>query len=268
MERCVNFFDPCIYSEVCTDEDLDNLVYFGTDRAVICAHAPTRFERASELIGYLESLTESARERFTRAGLHTHVALGVHPQAAPRRAYDEVWRALPALLADPAVCAIGEVGIDEATPAEYALLERQLRLASTHNLPVLIRLPQRNRSAVLRQLTACARRAAVPFERVMITNPTPADLQRLLTLGVFARVSHHPPELNVSALWTQLAPHVAQVCLSAGMAEGQGDVLAISKAAVALKEAGVDAHTIEQLVTQNAARFLSRSEPASSRSAL
>ena len=85
---------------------------------------------------------ESSRRALELSGAFPmlHAAVGLHPWQADAGA-DCDW--LPALLADPHVCAIGEIGIDGSRDganlaAQTALFRRQLALAREHDLPVLL----------------------------------------------------------------------------------------------------------------------------------
>src|SRR5690606_11597564 len=99
-------------------------------------------------------------------GLRPLFALGVHPDAAPTRAFYSLWRELPNLLAQPDVVAIGEIGVVEGSSRAYGLLEHQLRLAARLDIPAIVRIPSRNAAAVLRQTRACVGRADLDPQRV------------------------------------------------------------------------------------------------------
>ncbi len=87
----------------------------------------------------------SSRAAIALARLHPELidaAVGVHPHfsAAPTAAE---WDALSVLAADPAVVAVGEIGLDfhrdlSARDAQRAALDRQLAMAASVGKPVLV----------------------------------------------------------------------------------------------------------------------------------
>ena len=257
------FFDPYLYSDVRSDQDLENLVYFGTHAVVICAHAPRTFEDGPRLLQYLEQLRTREALRVREAGLSCHVALGVHPHAAPKRAFDEVWEALPSLLECPSVVALGELGVDAATPSEYEHLERQMRLAVELDRPCLVRLPIENRRAVWRQILACCRRASLSPSRVLVTNAAADQLPMVLSPGCYAVVNPAAEDFDAEQSLKTDQKYPGRLCLSAALTEGPGDVLAIDRGALSLRRAGANAELTQRLSVENAERFYGI-EPVSS----
>lgn len=87
---------------------------------------------------------EDAADAIALARAHgdIKVAVGFHPQWIDHRPPD--WtRMLERMLSDPAVVAVGEIGLDyhrrsDNKPAQKEAFRSQLDLAATHNLPVVI----------------------------------------------------------------------------------------------------------------------------------
>ena len=124
---------------------------FDSDRAALMAALP-----AGGVVGVLECATHSGDARAVLALAHeypfVHAALGIHPEslieedAATVAVYHGDWRAelaaLRPLFDDPAVIAVGEIGLDHHWPVpageQYALFEAQLTLAAELGLPCSI----------------------------------------------------------------------------------------------------------------------------------
>lgn len=246
----MKFYDPLIFSDSRTDEDLDNLRYFGTSHVVTSSHAPQRFESSSALLSYFERLMSTEVRRLREFGLIPHVALGVHPDAAPRRAYHELWRELPLLLREPPCVAVGELSVSRSgSEEEYHLLEGQLRLAHELALPAMLRLPTRNTEAVLKQVVGCVRRSGQPSERVVVSagSMSEALVTRLQAVGFVVMVT------EVACLGPDV--DLRKTLFSAGLREGPGDVLATLRGALTLRDEGRDWRVIERLVYGNALNF-------------
>ena len=92
--------------------------------------------------GWDVASSAAALELAARHGPMLDAAVGVHPHHAA--AMDEAgWARLDALAAEPAVRAIGEIGLDHfralsPPEAQREALARQLELAARHDLPVLV----------------------------------------------------------------------------------------------------------------------------------
>src|SRR5699024_7927450 len=111
---------------------------------------------AAGVTGVLECATHSGDAPRVLALAHkypfVHAALGIHPESlgeenAPTVAvYHGDWRAelaaMRPLFDDPAVAAVGEIGLDHHWPLpaqeQYDLFEAQLRLAAELDLPVSV----------------------------------------------------------------------------------------------------------------------------------
>lgn len=124
---------------------------FDADRDAVMRALPE-----NGVVGVLECATHSGDAAGVLALAHrypfVHAALGIHPESlgeqdAPTVAvYHGDWRAelaaLRPMFDDPAVAAVGEIGLDHHWPLpareQYDLFEAQLRLAAELDLPVSV----------------------------------------------------------------------------------------------------------------------------------
>lgn len=124
---------------------------FAADHEEIMAALP-----AGGVCGVVECATHSGDAGAVLALAHkypfVHAALGIHPEslieedAATVAVYGGDWRAelaaMRPLFSDPAVVAVGEIGLDHHWPVpaaeQYALFEAQLALAAELGLPCSI----------------------------------------------------------------------------------------------------------------------------------
>lgn len=124
---------------------------FDADRAALVREMET-----DGVMGVLECATHSGDAAKVLELAHTvpyfHAALGIHPEslieedAATVAVYHGDWRAelaaMRPLFEDPAVVAVGEIGLDHHWPVpqqeQYDLFEAQLQLAAELNLPVSV----------------------------------------------------------------------------------------------------------------------------------
>ncbi len=127
----------------------------------------------------LEDSAEAAA--LCRNRPHLRCAVGVHPNYTPNVALDQLPR-LRGLAADPAVVALGEMGLDyhydTPKPHQAAVFEAQLQLASELNLPIVIHCRQAvdDCLAILRQFPS------IPGDFHCFTG-TPEEARRILDAG-------------------------------------------------------------------------------------
>lgn len=261
----MKIFDAHVYADDRPDADFSNLRWFDVERVLLCAHAPHSFQTAGELMAYFQHLLDVETVRVEQLGLDVHVALGIHPDAVPRRAHYELWRELPLLLEDPRVVALGEIGLVDATPREWSLVERQLRLLGESGVdkPAVFRLPTaadaRTRRGAVAKLARLVDTHGVPRGNVLVQHVDWLTIDPVEEAGFYAGLTTGPLFLSVEDA-LRVAVHHDRRRLVAGSAlrSGGADVLALPKLAVALGEAGIPRAEIERIVYGNAMRLFIR----------
>lgn len=253
------YFDAHIRTDCIEDDVLENLLHFGVAKVLLAAHAPAPFEVAGDLLAYFGGLVSNEFHRLRRVGLTPVVALGVHPDAVPRRAHYEVWRELPSLLADPAVVAVGELALTDESEAQEALLRRQLEIAAEADLPVLVTAASRERARHVRRILALLEESPVQASRVMVNHIDFTCLRPVLEAGCWAGVTVGPMHLEQAAATDLIgryrAEAVDRVIVNSGLRPGPADVLALPKLALGLTEAGLTQSEVRRLVWGNAERL-------------
>jgi uncharacterized protein len=255
----VKIFDAQIRSDVCSDADLQNLHYFGTDEVVTTAHAPRDFERAEDLLGYFDDLVAQEHRRLEQLGITGHVALGVLPGARPRRTHLEVWQELPYLLEQPEVVALGEVGVFEQTDGQWDLFERQIDIARQAAPLAVIATPPRDlRVNMTYKMMQRIEKVGMPPEMVMMNRLDERLIETVVRDGFVAGVAVGSPNLEPRKAAQALADVVdrlgsaERIVMNSALRTGGIDVLGIPKTVVALQDLGVDTRTITRLAYGNA----------------
>lgn len=264
----MKIFDAQLRSDVCSDADLQNLHYFETERVITTAHAARHFERAEDLLEYFDGLTSDEYARLERAGLEPHVALGVLPDARPRRAHFEVWRELPFLLEQPEVVAVGEVGAWADEEEHWELFERQIRIAyEAGPMPVIATPPADLRVNMTYKMMQRIEKIGLSPDLVLMNRLDERLIETVVRDGFVAGVSVGSSDLEPREAARVLEETIdrlgsaERIVLDSSMRAGGSDVLSIPKTVVALQDRGVDTRTIERLVYGNAkSLFLRRAE--------
>lgn len=257
----MKIFDAQIRSDTRTDDQLRNLHYFETERVVTSAHARAGFERADDLLAYFDELVTNETARLRRCGLIGHVALGVLPDARPRRVHYEVWRDLPFLLQDDAVVAVGEVGAWEDDADHWELFDRQVKIAIEANLPMIVRPPANLRvNMTYKMMSRLERLGADPSQCVM-NHLDDRLVSTVVSEGFVAGIAVGYQHIEPRAAAVMIADALEatsddeRIILSSSLQRGAADILGIPKTIVSLGEADVPTATIERLAYGNAMRL-------------
>ena len=261
----LKIFDPIVRSRTQSDEALKNLKYFGTTDVVTTSYGGRGFERAAELLTFFRDLLGGEMKRLERCGLNAYGAIGVAPNARPRRAHPEVWKAMPELLCRPEVVAVGEIGVWEDTSRQWELFERQVRLAQEAGLALLIATPRELRVTLTYKMMSRLEKVGFPGDRVLFSPVDVAFLQNVIESGFCAgypvSAGINEPREAAAAL-AQLVETTAEpealrrgVLLSAHLRRASSDVLGVPKALRALSEAGLDGAYLQSWSWGNARRL-------------
>jgi uncharacterized protein len=254
----LKIFDAHIRSEVCSDADLKHLSYFGTAVVITTSHDARSFESAADLIEYFEFLLGPEATRLGRCGLEAYVALGVLPTARPRRTHYEVWRRLPAMLDNPVVVAVGEVGVFEDSSDQWELFETQARMAREARKPLIVTSPAELRINQSYKMMQRLEKIGVSPSQVMINYTDERFIENVLHSGFYAglAVGAATQEPRQAARWIAELLHRGarseQIVINSALRVGGADVLAIPKTIEALGELGVPQDVISAMVWDNA----------------
>lgn len=258
----MRIFDAQIRSDSRTDDELKNLAYFGTEHALTTAHPRRAFENAADLLAYFAELVGDELDRLARCGIAARTALGLLPASVPRRAHPELWPALEQLLIDPRVAAVGEIGVwDDAKP-QWALFERQARLALEARLPVVVTPPAELRVNMTYKMMDRLGQLGLPPHRCMMNlldaRVLPTVLEEGYTGGIAVGYGRTDPRAAARLLRATLerAPEALdQIVLCTSLRAGSADILGIPKTLVALAETGLDSTAVSALAYGNAERL-------------
>ena len=258
----MKIFDPHIHTPTQSDDDLENLRYFGTEKVVTTAYGGRSHQTATELIDYFEELVGDECRRLRRHGLDPHVALGVDPEARPRRAHPEVWDALAAMLERRGVVALGEIGVWEDRDDQWELFRRQVRIARRVGpLPILVTPPEKLKITLTYKMMNWLESSGYPTSLVVVTSLDERLLENVVESGFCVGY----PVGSATNDPRRVGPHIREVLrrveggdkimLSTALRSSGGDLLGVPKTIEALDEAGVDEGIIRQMVYANAVRL-------------
>lgn len=254
------FIDLHLHAEGLSDADLETLSIFGLVAAVTCAHdAPSA--RADEVRRHWDELVQLEARRLQRAGIRPLVALGVHPLRIPWHGVDELFDRLPRYFDDPRVVALGELGLQSGDVREEEVFTRQLELAALLRKPVIVHTPAAEKPARTRQVLRLLRESRLAPGRVLIDHVTEATFPLVRALGCWAGLTLQPGGLDPDSACALIRRHGAEnLVLTSDAGEGPSDLLALPRAAEALRAAGLSEELCRRVLLEGPRDFLGLQE--------
>ena len=258
-------FDCHVHADGLRDADLSTLARFGLEQVLVCAHdgAIPRADKATarDWLAQFERLLTVEAARFRRHGLRPLFALGVHPTAAPWHGLEEVLQKLPVFLSEPAVVAIGVLGLRDLGVREHYVLRRQLELAAELRRPVVVAAPVRAPLRGLRALLDALRSTELPADRALIENVTPRGLALADACGHFVALEASSGRLTSQQIVAAVRANGGRrFVLTSHAGDGAADLLAVPSLASTLQDAGLSRSIVARIGRENALRFLGRAD--------
>ena len=255
----LRFFDAHIRIEALDETALANLTHFDVRSVLVAAHAPQSFGTTDELLAYFNHLLTNEYHRLQRSGVTPYFALGVHPGAVPSRAHHELWQELPQQLEDPNVVAVGELALETVCATEERLIYRQLEIANSARLPVLITSGSKERARKVRRILEIVKQVGIPPQRVMLNHLDFTCLRPVLEADCWAGITVGALHLNRDEALELIQRYgravIERGIVNSGLRHGPKDVLALPKMALALADLGLSGPDVQRLVWSNACRL-------------
>jgi predicted metal-dependent TIM-barrel fold hydrolase len=211
---------------------------------------------------YFSSLVGWERFRAGQFGIHHVCTMGLNPKEAndPRVA-PGVIELLPRYLEKEGVVAVGEIGYDDMTAAEDKYLALQIELARSHDLPILIHTPHRDKKRGTERSIAVVREHGFPEGMVLVDHNNEETLPLVLDTGCWAGHSIYPHTKMDEARMVKLVQTYGaeRILVNSAADWGVSDPLKVPKTAVRMREAGIAESTIDQIVWDNPVAFFAQS---------
>jgi predicted metal-dependent TIM-barrel fold hydrolase len=268
----IPIIDAHVHMDVRSANEYELMAISGVEAVII----PSTFngEKRSSKEAYFQfydRLLTTERQRAERHGLKVGVAVSVDPEDLNGvETAHEVIDALPRYFANPCVCAMGEIGLENFTPEEVSIFLRQLRLAGEYGLPVIMHTPHENKEANLPKMVAILEKAITDYgldRRLLLLDDLTAetiDCAWGLDLGAYG-LAVSPPLNGVFVAHRKASPREAKELLdrydasklifNSALGWGYGDPQAISRVMLHLKLMGVREDDLKAVAYDNPKRF-------------
>jgi len=250
------FVDLHLHADGIPDQDLATLAYFGVKAAVTCAR-DAGSGGALDLRRHWDELVRVQTIRLEQAGIQPMVALALHPARIPWHGVDDLLQRLPHYFDDPRVVALGELGLQDGGQREEDIFSRQLELAARLRKPVIVHTPAREKASRTRRLLALVKRSAVEPPHVLVDHVNAETFALVRGIGCWAGLTLQPGLLEPDDAAALISKHGAdRIVLTSDIGEGATDLLALPKAAEALKSAGLSEELRRRVFQEGPLAFL------------
>ncbi|MGH2733359.1 MAG: TatD family hydrolase [Actinomycetota bacterium] len=213
-------------------------------------------------IDYFSSLVGWERFRAAQFGIRHHCTIALNPKEAnDDRLRKEVIDILPRFLTKDGVVAVGEVGYDSMTPAEEEAFTAQLDLALSHELPVLVHTPHRDKVVGTRRTLRLVERSRVPPGRILIDHNNELTVAEVAASGCWMGFSIYPDtKMDERRMVRILEEHGTDRMLINSAADwGRSDPLKTVKTARAMLAAGFSEDDVDKVTWRNPVEFFGQS---------
>jgi len=211
---------------------------------------------------YFSSLVGWERFRSAQFGIRHYCTIGLNPKEANNEALaEQVMELLPLYACKEGVVAIGEIGYDDATPAEDKCFRQQLELAKELEMVVLIHTPHRNKKAgTLRSMEVCIEHGLDPA-RVIVDHNNEETVQSVLDRGFWAAFTIYPNTKMGNARMVDIVKQYGsdRIIVDSSADWGFSDPLAVPKTAQLMRQQGIPSEQIHAVCYQNALLAYSQS---------
>ncbi|HKU40062.1 MAG TPA: TatD family hydrolase [Polyangiales bacterium] len=211
---------------------------------------------------YFLSLLGWERFRASQFGIRHFCTIALNPKEANNMDVAQgVLDILPRYLEKDGVVAVGEIGFDEMSEAEEECFRKQVELARTFELPLLVHTPHRDKKRGTEHTIALIRELKFPEERVLIDHNNEETLPVVLATRCWAGHTIYPhtkmDEQRMAALVKKYGPD--RILINSSADWGVSDTLKVPKTVAVMREHGISDASIEQIVWDNPVAFFSQS---------
>ncbi len=259
----MRIFDPHIHMTSRTTDDYQSMAAAGV-RAVVEPSFWLGQPRTSvgTFIDYFSSLVGWERFRAAQFGIRHHCTIALNPKEAnDDQLRKEVIDILPRFLTKDGVVAVGEIGYDSMTPAEEEAFTVQLDLALSHELPVLVHTPHRDKVVGTRRTLRLVERSQIPPGRVLIDHNNELTVAEVAASGCWMGFSIYPDTKMDERRMVRILEEQGtdRMLINSAADWGRSDPLKTVKAAQAMLAAGFSEDDVDKVSWRNPVEFFGQS---------
>jgi predicted metal-dependent TIM-barrel fold hydrolase len=226
----------------------------GIEKAVTCAHDPLKMSTSDVVFDHWNRILTNDVERASKNGLKLYTALGIHPRSISAD-FERALQKLPLFLENDTVVAIGEIGLESASNLEKQIFKRQLELAESLKMKVVVHTPRRNKKEITNVTTAIIEEMIDP-EMVIIDHVDKNIVDDVIELGSMLGITVQPLKMTPEEAVTLLSEYgFEKFTLDSDMSSSPSDPLSVPKTVHKMQLEGFEENDIVKVSNGNASMF-------------
>ncbi len=258
----MRFIDAHLHSDMVEDVQLQKLVMMGMEAAVVPSpHMFLGNPPVDTLFRIWDRFVTLEVTTAQTLGYESYASLSVPFIGLGQSDTERALAVLPGLLQHERVVAMGEIGLDTGTEYEKDLFREHLRIAKSHDLPVILHTPIRfapQGETVTPMIVQIIKEEGFPLEKCVFDHAGEATLDlRMKTGGM----------VGLSVCWDKMPPEAAaryvvdnpgvrsKVIINSELGGEGNDYFMVPRVMLAMKLFGVDKTVIEEVCYRNPKEF-------------
>jgi len=246
--------DSHIHADSRSSEDFEHMFNCGVDTAITCAYYPYKLFNETVLLNHLERILYYDTKRVGKYGIDLKVALGIHPTNIIKNPSPIIAK-LYEYIENKEIIAIGEIGLEYATPEEIAIFKKQLAIGEEEKIPVIIHTPRKNKLNVLKEIKDIVLET-IDSKLVVIDHINSSVIEELIdedfTLGLTVQ-----PEKMMSGEAIAILEKYGfdKFLLNSDISYKPSDIFSVPKTVTKLRKIGFKKEDIDKISFKNAQNF-------------
>ena len=262
----MRFIDAHLHSDMIEDVQLQKLVMMGMEAAVVPSpHMFLGSPPVDTLFRIWERFTTLEVSTAQTLGYESFASLSVPFIGLGQADTEKALAVLPGLLDHERVVAMGEIGLDTGTQYEQDLFREHLRIAKSHDLPVILHTPIRmapQGSKITPLILEIIKDEGFPVERCVFDHAGEETLEFRASTGGM---------IGLSVCWDKMPPEPAaryvidnpaqrdKIIINSELGGEGNDYFMVPRVMLAMKLFGLDEASIEEVCFRNPKEFFSLS---------
>lgn len=246
--------DSHIHADTRPYEDFEIMKIAGITRAVACAHDPLKMSTSDVVFDHWDRILNNDFKRAASNGLKLYAAIGIHPRSISVD-FERALEKLPEYLKKDTVVAVGEIGLESASKSEKEIFKRQLKLAESLNMKVVVHTPRTNKKEITKISTSIIEENIDP-EMVIIDHVDNSIVNDVIELGSMLGVTVQPLKMTPEEAVSLISEYgFDKFTLDSDISSSPSDPLSVPKTVHKLRLAGFEEKDIDKVSNKNAAMF-------------
>jgi hypothetical protein len=246
--------DTHMHADARSGEDFEKMYLAGIDTAITCSYYPYKIPHEMILLNHLNRILELDTKRAKEYGLDLKVALGIHPTNTsinPELIFESLYKWID----EKQIIAIGEIGLEDLTDNEIAILKRQLDIAEETKSKVIIHTPRKNKKEVLKVITDIVPQH-LDESQAVIDHINPQVICDAIDTECMLGLTVQPQKMDKFEAISILDEYgFDRFLLNSDISNKQSDPLSVPKTVRELTRQGYKKSEIEKVACRNAQKF-------------